>query len=82
MVLTDAFTGTKLWTDTVGQGTLNAAAVSGATTLSLAAGAQNKLAQGSFVMGDTALFKNVYGGAGHDTLTGNALNNLIRGNGG
>lgn len=82
LVLTDAFTGTKLWTDTVGQGTLNAAAVSGATTLSLAAGAQNKLAQGSFVMGDTALFKNVYGGAGHDNLTGNALNNLIRGNGG
>lgn len=79
-ILTDAFAGAKPWVDGGGQVTLNAAAVSGAVTLSLAEGAQNTLPLGSFVMGQGANIENAFGGAGDDTLSGNALNNLLRGN--
>lgn len=81
-VLTDEFTGNKTLSDAVGVNTLNAAAVSQAVTLSLKTGDSNVLPNGSFTLAAGTVIENVFGGAGHDTLTGNALNNLIRGNGG
>jgi subtilisin-like proprotein convertase family protein len=81
-IFTDEFTGTKMLTDTDGVNTLNAAAVSGAVTLSLAANGNNVLPKGSFTLAAGTLVHNAFGGAGHDSIVGNAQNNLLRGNAG
>lgn len=81
-VFTDEFTGTKMLTDTDGVNTLNAAAVSGAVTLSLATNGNNVLPKGSFTLAAGTLVHNAFGGAGHDSIVGNAQNNLLRGNAG
>lgn len=79
-VFTDEFSGVKTLSDTGGADTVNAAAVSQAVSLSLKAGDQNVLPNGSFTIAAGTVIKNAFGGAGDDTLTGNALNNRLRGN--
>ena len=81
-VFTDEFVGSKTLTDAQGVNTLNAAAVSGAVTLSLAANANNLLPKGSFTLAAGTVIHHAMGGAGHDSIAGNGLNNLLRGNGG
>jgi subtilisin-like proprotein convertase family protein len=81
-VFTDEYAGSKTLSDAGGVDTLNAAAVSGAVTLSLMAGGNNTLPNGSFSLAASTVIENAFGGAGNDTITGNALNNLLRGNAG
>ncbi len=81
-VFTDEYSGTNVLTDAAGVDTLNAAAVSGAVSLSLAAGGANTLPNGSFTLAAGTVIENAFGGAGNDNITGNALNNLLRGNAG
>ena len=81
-VFTDEFEGSKTLADAGGINTLNAAAVSGAVTLSLAANAINALPNGSFTLAAGTVMHHAMGGAGNDNITGNGQNNLLRGNGG
>lgn len=81
-IFTDEYSGSKTLSDAGGVDTLNAAAVSGAVTLSLAAGSNNTLPNGSFTLAAGTVIENAFGGAGNDSITGNQLNNLLRGNAG
>jgi subtilisin-like proprotein convertase family protein len=81
-VFTDEYSGAKALSDPGGVDTLNAAAVSGAVTLSLTVGGNNMLPNGSFTLAAGTVIENAFGGAGNDNITGNTLNNLLRGNAG
>jgi subtilisin-like proprotein convertase family protein len=81
-IFTDEFTGVKMLSDAVGVNTLNAAAVSSAVTLSLAANGNNTLPNGSFTLAAGTAIQNAFGGAGYDSIAGNSQNNLLRGNAG
>ena len=81
-VFTDEYSGSKILSDAGGVDTLNAAAVSKAVALSLKAGDQSVLPNGSFTLATGTVIENAFGGAGNDSITGNALDNLLRGNAG
>jgi Peptidase M10 serralysin C terminal/Proprotein convertase P-domain/RTX calcium-binding nonapeptide repeat (4 copies) len=81
-VFTDEFTGTKTLTDAAGIDTVNAAAVSTAVNLSLAAQGSSTIGSGGFTLAAGTVIENATGGAGNDTLTGNDLANTLRGNDG
>ena len=81
-VFTDEYTGTHTLTDTGGIDTVNAAAVSTATKLSLEAGANSTVGSGSFTLAAGTVIENATGGAGNDALHGNAARNVLRGNDG
>ena len=81
-VLTDEYSGSKVLSDAGGVDTLNAAAVSKAVALSLKTGDQSVLPNGSFTLAAGIVIENAFGGAGNDSITGNALDNLLRGNAG
>ena len=87
-VFTDAFGtmaglpdegGRATLTDGPGIDTLNAAAVSGAVDIDLAAGETSILAGGSFAIGAATLIENAIGGDGGDTIAGNFLANSLSG---
>lgn len=80
-VFTDEFNGAStLLSDAAGTDTLNAAAVQTAVSLNLNAGQTSNVAGGNFVIGANTQIENAIGGLGDDTLTGNALSNVLRGN--
>ena len=81
-VFTDEYAGSKTLSDAGGVDTLNAASLSQAVTLSLIAGDQNALPNGSFTLAAGTVIENAFGGAGNDSITGNDLDNLLRGNAG
>ena len=81
-IFTDEYSGLKTLPDAGGVDSLNAAAVSQALMLSLKAGDQNVLPNGSFTLAAGTVIENAFGGAGNDSITGNAQNNLLRGNAG
>jgi subtilisin-like proprotein convertase family protein len=81
-VFTDEYVGAKTLVDAGGVDTLNAAALSQAVTLSLKVGDQNVLPNGSFTLAAGTIIENAFGGAGNDSITGNGLDNLLRGNAG
>jgi subtilisin-like proprotein convertase family protein len=81
-VFTDEYSGSKTLSDAGGFDTLNAASVSKAVTLSLKAGDQNMMPNGSFTLAAGTFIENAFGGAGNDSITGNALDNVLRGNAG
>lgn len=81
-IFTDEYSGLNSLLDAGGVDTLNAAAASQALMLSLKAGDQNVLPNGSFTLAAGTVIENAFGGAGNDSITGNAENNLLRGNAG
>jgi len=62
-----------------GTDTLNAAAVTSDSTLSLAPGGQSFIDGVALSIGTTTVLENAYGGDGDDTLTGGAGDNLLDG---
>jgi subtilisin-like proprotein convertase family protein len=81
-VFTDEYSGSKTLSDAGGLDTLNAASVSKAVTLSIKAGEQNVMPNGSFTLAPGTVIENAFGGAGNDSITGNVLDNVLRGNAG
>ena len=79
-IFTDEYSGTNTLTDAAGIDTVNAAAVAGPVSLSLAAGGTSTLPNGSFTLAGGTVIENAFGGAGNDRINGNALNNHLRGN--
>jgi subtilisin-like proprotein convertase family protein len=68
--------------DPSGTDTLNAAATATAVTLDLTAGNKSTAGTGSFSIALGTVIENAIGGLGDDTLTGNEVDNILRGNGG
>ena len=62
-----------------GTDTINAAAVTGATTINLNAGTTSTVAGRTFTVAAGTVVENVHGGDGDDTLTGNAAANELTG---
>ena len=63
--------------DTAGTDTINAAAVTGNTTINLLPGASSFLAGTSFVIGGGTQIENAFSGDGNDALTGNSVANAL-----
>ncbi len=60
--------------------TINAAQLSAAATLNLAAGTTSTLGGSTFQIAVNAVIENAIGGDGADTITGNSAANILRGN--
>ncbi len=70
----------RLLTDNAGVDTLNAAAVSSDSTLSLRPGTTSSIATNSLTIDTATVIENAWGGDGADSIYGNAVNNRIKGN--
>lgn len=66
-------------TDTSGSDSINAAAVSGNSTINLNAGQNSTIAGKTLTTGGSTTIENAFGGDGNDTITGNSSNNLLFG---
>jgi len=65
--------------DAAGIDTLNAAAVTVASTINLTSGAAGTIDGASFVISAGTVIENVFGGDGNDSITGNSAANWLRG---
>jgi len=65
--------------DTSGIDTINAAAVSSASVINLASGANSTIDGATLAIGASAVIENAYGGDGNDTITGNSAANVLWG---
>jgi Ca2+-binding RTX toxin-like protein len=69
--------------DTSGSDTVDLSGASAALTINLATGAGNEISDGTNTVNWSSDFiENATGGSGNDTITGNALANVLRGGGG
>jgi Ca2+-binding RTX toxin-like protein len=74
----------KMLTDLSGNDTINMAAVHKDVTINLTQGVENLVgndtqAAGKFVIANNTVIENAIGGGGNDTITGNAVSNLLKG---
>lgn len=79
---TNEFTGARVLTDASGSDTIQAAALGGNATISIANGGVSTFAGGTVTLAAGTTIENVISGAGNDTVTGNALGNTLRTNAG
>lgn len=70
----------RILTDTAGVDTLNVAALSSNSTLSLRPGTTSSIATNSVTINPGTVIENVWGGDGADLIYGNAAENIIKGN--
>jgi Ca2+-binding RTX toxin-like protein/subtilisin-like proprotein convertase family protein len=66
-------------TDTTGVDTVNAAAVTSASTIDLVAGNNSTIAGRTLTINASTTIENAYTGDGNDTLTGNSSGNILSG---
>jgi Ca2+-binding RTX toxin-like protein/subtilisin-like proprotein convertase family protein len=66
-------------TDASGNDTLNAAAVSTASNINLAAGSTSSIDGSTVTISGGSIIENAFGGGGNDTITGTGINNSLWG---
>ena len=81
-IFTDEYARQRTINDSDGTDTLNAAAVSQSVRLDLSRGTQSQIASTGLIIDSSTTIENAIGGAGNDTIVGNASANLLRGNSG
>ncbi len=65
--------------DSAGIDTINAAAITTATTINLTAGSNSTIAGRTLTIGSATTIENIYTGDGNDTITGNGTDNILNG---